>query len=78
MDCARLMRGMQSMASTVALRSARMSMRALFWAGQKKLMRWPPRLSWRASSGVGGRTFKTRSASAQRVVASTSSAPSAV
>ncbi len=44
MRCARVMRGMASMASTVTLRAAMRSMRSLFWAGQKKLMSAAPGL----------------------------------
>ena len=73
--CARVMRGMASMASTVALRSARWDTSSLLWPGQMKEMRAPPSFMRSASClpsvrSMGARTLRIRSASAYRVAAS--------
>ena len=60
--CARVMRGIWSIAMAWTFRAARRSMSALFFTGHRKLMSMEPGFSRSASSGVGGCTLSRRSA----------------
>jgi len=60
--CARLIRGTQSIASTVTLRAASLSTSSAFSAGNKNEISVAPSRSCATSSSFGGRTLRTMSA----------------
>ena len=68
--CARVMRGIWSIASALTWRAAIRAMRSWFLAGQRKLMSVAPDVSWSASVALGGCTFNSTSAAAHRAALS--------